>query len=83
MPTGASVGLVEYSTQADALTNALVTIMGEAERQMLANLVPLKGQGLTAIGRGLLLAKQVSPPFNSLKLRSSSNSLEITAMIVC
>jgi len=58
-PDGASVGLVKYSSAATTLTKSLRKINSLADRKDLANLVPLEKKGGTAIGRGLLAAKQV------------------------
>ncbi|KAF6020746.1 hypothetical protein EB796_020902 [Bugula neritina] len=58
-PDGASVGLVKYSSAATTLTKSLRKINSLADRKDLANLVPLEKKGGTAIGRGLLAAKQL------------------------
>ena len=68
VPTGASVGLVKYSRDATSLTNGLVKIDNAADRQALANLVPLEKNGNTAIGKALLRAKQVSSSVQMLTL---------------
>lgn len=61
VPVGAEVGLVTYSSQATTLTNNLVSIStNSSSRDTLIDLVSPVAFGGTAIGEGLLAAKDVS-----------------------
>jgi len=59
LPTGAEVGMVEYSSTAQEIIS-MTPVTDFATRAWLADQVPLKHNGGTAIGRGLLAAKDVS-----------------------
>lgn len=59
LPKGSKVGLVEYSSRAQILTPQLEKITDDVSRRTLSGKVIPKKTGKTAIGQGLLRAKQV------------------------
>ena len=59
LPTGATAGLVKYSSDSTDISGGMQPVVTQSDRDYLANRVPLEKRGGTAIGKGLRRAERV------------------------